>query len=112
MTEYAGKETTVSKPIIEFEYPNGVEYKCEEGFTLDGSAAGATKITSKVTSQATLDPALPAKCTQVTFSIAGQVVSARSGKSVSDVKVSVGDVSATTSKNGFFSLEGVIPGKV
>jgi hypothetical protein len=68
-------------------YPEGVEYHCLPGMSLDGTEGGATKIGAKVNAQGKFFPALPDTCVKITFTVRGAVKSARSGLMMNDVTV-------------------------
>merc|ERR1719253_2559911 len=65
MTEYAGRPVTQFPPSVY--YPNGLEYKCNAGYSENGSPNGATKMSSRVDSNGRLSPALPRGCLPITF---------------------------------------------
>lgn len=87
MTEYAGRP--VSSPQPEIFYPNGVEYKCNAGYSENGAPSGPTKLSSRVNSLGQLSPALPANCVRITYMIKGSVKDARNGRSLAGARVSL-----------------------
>merc|ERR1719379_765244 len=87
LTEYDGKFVE-SLPVVA-RYPNGIEYECAEGYSVDGTPNGAWKITSRVNQVGKFAPELPTECKLITYSIKGQVTSARDGKALSGVTVSL-----------------------
>merc|ERR1719359_2722015 len=48
MREYAGRAVQAFPPRVF--YPNGLEYRCNPGYSSTGSPSGATKISSRVNS--------------------------------------------------------------
>jgi len=116
MVEYAGKKIDTKEPPPMVTYPNGLEYKCQKGFSENGSPNGPTKITTKVTAQGMFKPALPMRCRQITFFVKGKVKSARSGKAISKAKVAIYDSSGTevdkfeSKSGGGFKLKDIVAG--
>merc|ERR1719440_1881100 len=109
MSEYAGKVVESFPPTVE--YPNGLEYRCQPGFTLTGSPNGPTKISAKVNSRGQITPDLPSECQAITYFVHGQVHDARSGEWLSGVKAKIVDTGiSATSDGGFFWLAGVTAG--
>jgi hypothetical protein len=109
MVEYAGRPVTEFPPSVY--YPNGLEYQCKDGYTVNGSPSGSTKISSRVNSLGRLSPELPSACLPITYIIHGQVRDARNGRYLSDVSVKVADSDAgVQAHGGFFELTGIRPG--
>ena len=107
----------VNSQTPEVSYPNGLEYRCNSGFSTNGAASGPTKIGVRVNSVGGFTPALPAECKKIVFNVNGGVKNSRSGSFLSGVKVTarlVGGgaaLSINTRSNGYFTLAGVGPGE-
>jgi len=86
MTEYDGKPVKSFPP--EVFYPNGLEYKCREGFTDDGSENGKKKITARVNSQGQI-VGLPTECKALEYSFYVEVSNAASGAKLEKAKVEI-----------------------
>ena len=67
MVEYAGRPVTEFPPSVY--YPNGLEYQCKDGYTVNGSPSGSTKISSRVNSLGRLSPELPSACLPITYNV-------------------------------------------
>lgn len=114
MTEYAGR------PVVDFPpnifYPNGLEYKCNPGFSENGSPSGATKISTRVDTRGKLSPPLPEACHPIVFDAQGLVKNSVNGQALSGVTVSVTSPddpsfsSSVQSSGGHFTLRGLSPG--
>lgn len=117
MTEYAGQNARQpGKPFPpDVYYPNGVEYRCKDGYSENGSPAGKTKITSRVNTMGKFSPALPTGCLPITFTIRGKVKDAARGSSLNGAEVSIsgaGNSKTVQTSNGIFVISGVRPGSV
>jgi len=111
LAEYAG--ASVASASVDVFYPNGVEYRCKPGYSTNGAASGPTKITARVNSIGGFTPALPSECQLISFSVRGRVKNARSGVSLSGVKITVKDTSNTVDSSwGAFTLRNVPAGTV
>jgi len=112
LVEYSGNPVAASEvPTLIARYPEGIEYRCKDGYSVNGHLSGMRKIVSKVNAQGEFAPPLPTSCKEIVFTVRGQVKDARSGGGLHGVKVSIGDMNVqTTSQNGFFTFEGVKPG--
>jgi len=111
MSKYAGEEVTSSSIPSRVTYPNGLEYKCKQGYSSNGSPSGQTSIIARVDSSGKLSPTLPTACQQIKYRVHGQVKDARNGAAIDNVGVSIEgtDIAATT-HNGFFTLQEVPSG--
>jgi len=94
------------------QYGSSLEYKCWPGYTLDGQAAGRTKITSSVNSIGQFWPPVPAQCKMISYSICGWTRDARNGRGLGGITVQAGGKSTTSRSNGFYQLWGVPAGPV
>jgi len=111
ITEYGGKKA----PSGDFNvfYPKGLEYRCNPGYSSNGSPSGATKFSTRVNSIGTFTPAVPAKCKRITYMVKGRVTNARSGSMLSGVTIRVeGSNSEADYQGGFFRLRGIPKGTV
>merc|ERR1719324_2152889 len=109
MTMYAGE--SVTNPPSRVEYPHGVEYTCEAGYSSNGSPHGQTTLSARIDSAGVFTPTLPQECKLIQFVIHGQVTNAQNGGTMDGVHVKVdGQDVATVSSNGHFALEGVSTG--
>jgi hypothetical protein len=109
LMEYAGMSVTFGNPRIF--YPDGLEYRCNPGYSTTGALSGPTKITTRVRSDGTLWPTLLEACKKISFTVSGSVKNARSGSYLPDVKVSVeGSEIGTTSSMGIFTLSDIPSG--
>jgi len=103
MTEYAGRPVTSFPPSVF--YPEGLEYRCNWGYSSTGLRSGPTKITSRVNSIGQFWPALPTECKKITYAVKGQVKDARSGALLNGVTVRIEGTSNSASvQSGFFTL--------
>jgi hypothetical protein len=95
-------------------YPQGIEFKCKDGFSLDGAAAGRTKFVTQVNSEGQFVPALPGKCQKIVFSVVGEIKNARTGAGLpgAQVKIVGSTQPITLSDQGFFTLKDVQPGTI
>jgi len=95
-------------------YPQGIEYKCNSGYSLTGGPEGQTKFVTNVNSLGHFAPALPAKCKLIEFTVKGEIKNARTGAGLEGAKVKIlGTTRARIlSEAGFFTLENVAPGRL
>jgi len=94
-------------------YPQGIEYKCTVGYTLNGDVSGQTKFVTTVNSVGNFVPALPAQCKLISLTIKGEVKDARTGASLLGASVKVlGRGGIVLTDRGFFTLSGVKPGQL
>jgi len=107
-------------------YPNGLEYKCNQGYSSTGSPSGPTMITARVNSIGQFTPALPTACKVITYTVRGQVKNARSGAPLNGATVRVETVcdprdtscvpsftsNKATVQSGFFTLTNLKLGSV
>merc|ERR1719253_624468 len=84
--DVVGGAGIMGKPAL---FNQGVEYRCNPGYTTTGSGSGPTKITARVTSIATFSPALPTGCIKIAYNIRGRVKDARTGSYITGVRVTV-----------------------
>jgi len=111
MTEYAGRPVTSFPPSVF--YPEGLEYRCNHGYSSTGSLSGSTKITARVNAIGQLTPALQTECKIITFVVQGKVKDARNGAQLNGVTARVeGTSNSATVQNGFFALRGLRAGYV
>jgi hypothetical protein len=110
--KYAGVETTDDfKPVVAT-YPDTFTYKCKSGYTLNGKASGATTVSTAVSFDGELIPALPSGCQPITYSIRGTAQNAPDASYLAGVQVIIEgtDYTATTDGSGHFSFPSVPAG--
>jgi len=111
MREYAGRRVTTFPPRVY--YPNGLEYRCNAGYSTTGSPSAPTKISARVNSIGRFSPALPTACKLIVYQMRSQIKSARSGSQLNGVTVRIDGTSNTaTTQNGYFTLRNLRPGFV
>jgi len=71
MSEYAGRPVEMFPPQVY--YPNGLEYRCNAGYSTTGSSTAPTKITARVNSIGTFSPALATACKLIVFEMRGKI---------------------------------------
>jgi hypothetical protein len=100
-----------STPILY--YPQGVEYKCRPGHTLNGGPSGQIKFVTNVNDAGQLDPPLPARCKPITYTIKGMIKNARTGAGLEGARVQVMSSGQSILSNvGFFTVEGIKAGEL
>jgi len=98
------------------EFEDAEEYKCEDGFSIDGSPQGQTSWV--VTCQANGQFSLNYECMPILFQVLGQMKNAVNnrpvpgGKAVLTFKEGPGEIEAPGNSIGQFNLQGVKQGKV
>jgi hypothetical protein len=115
MTEYAGNPVGPEDSLPTVHYPHGLEYRCNPGFSENGSPSGPVKISTRVNTLGKLSPSLPTACLPITFGVRGEVKDSRNGRSLDGVTVQImGPVAGSPeqTRNGMFSLAGVRSGNV
>lgn len=110
--QYAGRAVEAGESLIAY-YPQGIEYKCNPGYSLTGTLAGQTKFVTQVNAEGKFMPAIPAKCKIIAFKVAGEVKDARTGSSLVGAVVQVqGTDNGIVTDQGFFALTDVAPGQL
>lgn len=109
--QYDGKEIEDVDKIVA-KYPDGMEFKCLPGHSLNGGLDGQVKFISAVNSLGNFVPALPAKCKPITFQLQGEVKNAPTGAPLNGAKVELVGGGFVETQGGFFTIKDLKPGKI